>query len=228
MLSSDVFVSLDPVAPPRNAGTWRLDELELPEEGAVFDAASVSPFDVLAEVDTDVVLPRNRAPASADRIAEAFEHGRDEGVATATASERARIESAVAALEVVLSRTSADRARWRANAAGYLAALACAMTRHLVETTIDAHDGHVVELAQRAMEQFPADEPIKVRLSPPDIAAIRASSPALLQRQDITLIPEASVGRGGCLVEGQTYVIDGRVDVAIERMYRHMTAPTDA
>jgi len=227
MLSSEVFASFDPVAPHRAAGVWRLDDLELPEEDNLGAMSTVSPFDVLSEVDTDVVLPRNRAPVSADRVAEAFEHGRTEGVAAATAAERARVESAIAALEVVLSRTSADRARWRANAAGYLAALACAMTRHLVDTAIDAHDSHVVSLAQRAIEQFPADEPIKVRLNPADHAAIKALSPALFQRKDVSLIAEASIGRGGCLVEGQTYVIDGRLDVTLERMYRHMTA-TDA
>jgi flagellar biosynthesis/type III secretory pathway protein FliH len=223
MLSSDVFASLDPMAPPRNAGVWRLDQLELPEEGSIGEATAVSPFDVLSEVDDDAVLPRNRA-ASADRVAEAFEHGRAEGLATATANERARVESAVAALEVVLSRTSRDRSRWRANAAGYLAALACAMTRHLIETAIDAHDAHVVDLAQRAMDQFPQDEPVKVRMNPTDLNAVRTSSPALLQRPDATFIAEPTVGRGGCLVEGQVYVIDGRVDVALERMYRHMTS----
>ena len=223
MLSSEVFASLDPAAPPRNAGVWRLDELELPEESTITEVAPVSPFDVLSEVDDEAVLPRHRS-VTADCVAEAFEHGRAEGMAAGTASERARVESAAAALEVVLSRTAADRARWRANAAGYLAALACAMTRHLVETAIDAHDAHVVALAERAMEQFPADEPVKVRLNPADLAAVRTSKPSLMERRDVAFIAEPSVARGGCLVEGQIYVIDGRIDATLERMYRHMTS----
>src|SRR5205809_320460 len=116
MWSSEVFASLDPAAPPRPAGTWRLDELELPQEEIVVDGRAVSPFEVFTEVDTEGVLPRNRADA--ERIAEAFEHGRADGIATATAGERARVETAIASLELVLGRFAADRSRWRANAAG--------------------------------------------------------------------------------------------------------------
>jgi flagellar biosynthesis/type III secretory pathway protein FliH len=33
-------------------------------------------------------------------------------------------------------------------------------------------------------------------------------------------VADPAVGRGGCLVEGRERILDGRLDVALERAYR--------
>ena len=36
-------------------------------------------------------------------------------------------------------------------------------------------------------------------------------------------LPDASIAPGGCVVEGRERIIDGRIDTALERVYRRLT-----
>jgi flagellar biosynthesis/type III secretory pathway protein FliH len=35
-------------------------------------------------------------------------------------------------------------------------------------------------------------------------------------------VPDARIARGGCVVEGRERIVDGRVDSALERVYRRL------
>jgi flagellar biosynthesis/type III secretory pathway protein FliH len=40
--------------------------------------------------------------------------------------------------------------------------------------------------------------------------------------REATWLADPRVSRGGCLIEGRDRIVDGRVDTALERAYRHM------
>ena len=41
--------------------------------------------------------------------------------------------------------------------------------------------------------------------------------------REVRWIPDASIGRGGCVVEGPERIVDGRLESALERVYRRIT-----
>jgi general L-amino acid transport system substrate-binding protein len=45
----------------------------------------------------------------------------------------------------------------------------------------------------------------------------------IAQRKDVQWLPDGRVAPGGCLIEGRDRIVDGRVDTALERLYRRLT-----
>ena len=88
----------------------------------------------------------------------------------------------------------------------------------------------VVELVRSALQEFPIDQPMRIRVNPTDLSAIsRATSDGrdplqiLTRDRDARWLPDASIAPGGCIVEGRERIVDGRVDIALERIYRRLT-----
>ena len=76
-------------------------------------------------------------------------------------------------------------------------------------------------LVAGALAQFPMDDQVTVRLHPEDLHRCRT----LLGEEGVTLpdlrwVADPAVERGGCLLEGRERILDGRLDVALERAYR--------
>lgn len=199
---------------------WALDELEMPD---IFEAPANRPF----------TPPVEQAPDSGEQIvtsahevsrieAAAYAHGRADGEKEAWAELMPRAASIADALGSALEDVRLHQARWTANAEENLAVLAVAIARQLIAREVEADAGIVTGLVQRALVQFPLDQPVTVRLHPDDAESCNA----LLQPGDgnkfheIRWTADALVHRGGCMVEGRERIIDGRVDTALERIYR--------
>jgi flagellar biosynthesis/type III secretory pathway protein FliH len=83
----------------------------------------------------------------------------------------------------------------------------------------------VAGLVAQAVAEFPADQPLAVRAHPADVPALKAAwaaaaPPGRARTGELRWIPDAQVARGGALVEGRDRIVDGRVDAALERVYR--------
>ena len=112
--------------------------------------------------------------------------------------------------------------RWTANTEENIAALAIAVTRHIVEREVTVDHTIVRDLVQRALSQFPIDQTITVRLHPDDAATCSSAAvaDATGRVKDVRWVADPSIIRGGCLVEGRERIIDGRIDTSLERAYR--------
>ena len=104
----------------------------------------------------------------------------------------------------------------------FLAVIAPGLAAELGLTASDLANVSAAWFAVFALAQFPLDQTVTVRLHPADVE----SCTALLQSNDgervpeIRWVPDSHVHRGGCLIEGRERIIDGRVDTALERIYR--------
>jgi flagellar assembly protein FliH len=175
--------------------------------------------------------PSNAAASSADelraRLEEAYAGGYAEGMAAAVAQERARLATALRTLEDALANVREHEQRWVANAEENLCALAVAVARHVVEREIGASPALVRNLVARALADFPLDQTPTVRVHPTDLPLLlagAAESGARGFRADANWVADARIGRGGCVIEGRDRIIDGRVDTALERLYRSLSA----
>lgn len=215
------------VAAPRRASpsdalgpvSWDPEELEL--DGAPFGDAPTPRAP--AEPAEDASLAQQQA------LDEAYTQGFDAGREAGAAAERARLESAMTAVGHLLEQLREREARWIERLEENLCALAVAVGRQLFEGELQSAPAHTGMLVRRALTEFPIDQPVSIRVNPSDLASITASAMAegaqpTFGRPDAQWVPDPRVAPGGCVIEGRDRIVDGRVDTALERLYRRLTA----
>lgn len=163
------------------------------------------------------------------QIDAAHSAGFDAGYAQGEADTQARLRNAIGAAEQAIDTIRANEVEWQQTVTENISALAVAVARHLVGHAIETEPALVADLVKRALAEFPLDQPMRVRVNPQDLSLL--SLPAAEGGDPITIAPnrdvrwlaDARVAPGGCMVEGRDRIIDGRVDTALERVYRQLT-----
>jgi flagellar biosynthesis/type III secretory pathway protein FliH len=192
---------------------------------------------VVEEIDLEAVAAAEREEALRQereewerKLAEAYDRGFAEGRQEGEIAEGARLRSAVHAAEEALEELRIGEMRWTGTIEENVCALAVVVARHVIgrELTIDSQP--VVELVRSALQEFPIDQPMRIRVNPTDLSAISRSTSdgrdplqILTRDRDARWLPDSSIAPGGCIVEGRERIIDGRVDMALERIYRRLT-----
>ncbi|MCX5761911.1 MAG: FliH/SctL family protein [Gemmatimonadetes bacterium] len=188
------------------------------------------------EYDTAPLDPVAAAKALYDREMHdaytlAFEEGRHEG----EHAERARLRTALAAAEESIEALRAGEERWQGMIEENICALAVSVARHIVDREVADNPDIMEKLVRRALAEFPIDQPVRVRVNPTDMQIIQANGgQAALDAltgtppREAHWIPDVRISRGGSVVEGRDRIIDGRVDTALERVYRRLTYTKNA
>jgi len=159
-------------------------------------------------------------------LEEARRLGFDEGLRAGEDAERARLFQVARALQDGLSSVQDGVDRWIANAEENITALAVAVARHILSREVTVDREATMDVVKQAIAEFSIEQPVTVRLHPADHAAI---VPMLLSgeiesvRREAEWIADGRIAPGGCVVEGRERIIDGRVDAALERVYRRLT-----
>lgn len=187
-------------------------------------AAATAREPLLDPAAVDVLVAQRLAELRPALEQAAFARGRDAGMREAGELAREPIARVVSALSDALASVRAHEQRWLGNIEENLAAIAVTVARHLIHRELTATPAVVTDLVLRALHQFPLERQLVVRLHPDDHALVREAlardASALDPALEIRWVADASVVRGGCLVEGRERVLDGRMDTALERAYR--------
>ncbi len=220
------------------AAEWALDDFAGP--GRPLPEGEAEPADPEAEARAAALalaaetaaraLAEAEMAAERDRlVAEAYAQGYEEGRAEGEEAEAARLAHAVRAAGDALEELRAGEVRWAGTIEENVCALAVAVARHVLGRELKEDPEAVAELVRRALAEFPVDQPLRVRVNPTDLAAITAlrepdgTPAAVTQGRDAHWLADPQVQPGGCLVEGRDRIVDGRVDTALERLYRRLT-----
>lgn len=106
--------------------------------------------------------------------------------------------------------------------AGRIAGVALELARQVVRSELDQRPEAVLTVAEEALGVLLASaRQISVRLNPEDHALAQGSLTEVLQARGARLMPDASVTRGGCVVESDIAVVDASVEA---RWYRAAAA----
>jgi flagellar biosynthesis/type III secretory pathway protein FliH len=202
---------------PAGIVSWSPEELEL--DGTPFGGP---PTSHRPSQPSEVALVHQQALD--DAFSQGFDAGRDAGIA----DERARLQSAMLTVTSLLVELREREARWMERMQENICALSVAVGRQLFDAELQSAGTHTVALVRRALTEFPIDQPVAIRVNPTDLASITASAvaegaPLTVGRAEAQWIPDPRVMAGGCVVEGRDRIIDGRVDTALERLYRRLT-----
>jgi flagellar biosynthesis/type III secretory pathway protein FliH len=133
------------------------------------------------------------------------------------------------AAEEGLETLRAGEERWSGMIEENIVALSVAIARHVMEREVSLDRTIVTALVQRALVEFPVDHPVRIRVNPGDLAVIEAQAEGQLAAltsgpdRNALWIGDPRIGIGGCVVEGRDRIVDGRVDTALERIYRRLS-----
>ncbi len=216
---------------------WALDEFGQSEETIrrPLDLSDIldDPF-ALAAVPCPEELARLEEESVADiererMVSEAYTRGYEDGRAEGETGEQARLRNAVKAAEQALDDVRVGEARWSGQIEENIIALSVAIARQIVDAELSVQPNIVRELVRKALSEFPIDQAVRVRVNPLDLAALTGRGVDLdgqrgtVAGRDARWLADSSVAPGGCLVEGRDRIIDGRVDTALERLYRRLS-----
>src|SRR5690606_32485371 len=107
-----------------------------------------------------------------------------------------------------------------------LVALAVAAARYPVGKAVELEPEIVADAVRRAIAHFPGEQPLQIRVNPEDRSAWTRGTAAdggpmaVGSGRDVRGVADPQVARGGCVGEGRDRIVDGRVDVALERAHR--------
>lgn len=195
--------------PPRPSGGWDWEELDRPRPSDVVEAEAA------------------REARHAEELELTFQHGYREGQMATRADLNRHVRTAISAASAAARALGDRRAAWEARLGEDLAALAVGIARQIVGREITTSPEIVAELVQSAVETFPTDHALRVRVHPSDLrtltAALDGHDEHALAARTLRWTPDEDVQPGGCVVEGPTGIVDGRVDQALERIYHKLT-----
>ncbi len=169
-------------------------------------------------------------PALLERVMqEAYERGVAEGRQLGDQDATARLRHAAAAVSDALESLHADAEKWVGNAEENICALSIAVARQVIGREVAIDKSALSAMVGQAIGEFPLDQPLTLRVNPQDLQVINAAFHALGEasplntRKDVQWLPDPRIAAGGCLIEGRDRIVDGRVDTALERLYRRLT-----
>jgi len=223
-----------------HTSAWALDDLRATDAAfafADFGAPAPDPAELAAaaaeqaereaEAARLAELARRQAELEA-MIEDAYQRGLEEGRLAGEIAERARLRHAVTAAEQALDDVRSGEQRWAGMIEENVCALSAAIARQVIGRELLQDPSSVLALVRSALAEFPIDQPIAIRVCASDLAAIGSAqeagtAPTTLEGHDARWLVDARIAPGGCLVEGRDRIVDGRVDTALERVYRRLT-----
>jgi flagellar assembly protein FliH len=214
-----------PSLPPEPEGVdpWQLDELHMDQPLGDGTAASAE------RAEPAISAEEQRRIQHQAELEEAFARGYEQGITDAQLRDGERVEQALMALSDAVETVHGAAGAWTRSAKDHVMALAVAIARHIVDREIKGDMHAVADLVRRALADFPIDEPVRIRVNPQDLSSISTAAKPdgsgirIAPGRNVEWIADADLACGGCVVEGRQRVVDGRVDHALERIYRKLT-----
>jgi flagellar assembly protein FliH len=98
--------------------------------------------------------------------------------------------------------------------------LAMAVARRVVRREISIDPDLLIAMARVALDRLGESAQVTVRLSPEDFQATTAVRAAQWTGTNVTVVADARIGRGGCLVESDFGTMNAGADAQIQEIAR--------
>lgn len=212
---------------PRVLAGWAAEEAR-PAAWELEDLQAARAEPVEAEPAAPVKTEEEWAREVEAAYARGFADGRAAGEAEGRRLEAARLVHGLRAVDGLLAALEAEESVWLAALEENLVALAVAIAGHVIGREVKGDPQAIADLARRAIAEFPLDQPLRIRLNPQDLATISAVASEgggpvpIAPGRNVRWIADPSIEPGGCVVEGRERIVDGRVDRALERIFRRL------
>lgn len=211
-------------------------EVIKPEPVAAIPAASevVEVPEVISAPEVPAGIPEEQVQAMLDQVREeAYQQGLQEGLKQGESQAEASWQSRMQEYQSTEGRDAAKRLNdvvfnaqkavqgLQQKMAPDLLQLACDIARQVVRQELRCNPQALQPVVSEALDMLSADtKPAVVRLNPQDYEKLNAHLREALPNPKIEWLSDASVRRGGCLVESQGAQVDG----SLERRWQRAVA----
>ena len=163
-----------------------------------------------------------------EELEHAYRQGRLEGEEAGRLRARQELKSVLASVQKVLAELRGSRETWMSRLEENLIALSTAVARQLLGRELQTSPDAIRELVLKAAATFPRDQAVRVRMHPTDLARLGdggdgVPSVDVVGGRDARWIADEEIVPGGYVIEGPQRIADGRVDEALERVFRELT-----
>ena len=171
-----------------------------------------------------VAPPVEEAAATRQQLAllerEAFAKGYEQGERSGNEAAGKRGEAMLRRLTETIAELTALRASMIKQTEAQLVELALAVARRIVHREVALDRNLLIAIVRVALDRLGESAHVTVRLHPEEFEATGAARVAEFTGTDITFVPDARVGRGGCRVESDMGMLDAGVDAQIQEIAR--------
>jgi flagellar assembly protein FliH len=151
-----------------------------------------------------------------DAFAKGFEQGERSGAEAAGK----RGEAMLRRLSDTLTELTSLRAEMIRQTETQLVELALAVGRRVLHREITLDRDLLIAIARVALDRLGDSAQVTVRLHPEEYEATGAARVAAFAGSNVTFVPDARVGRGGCRIESEMGLVDAGVDAQIQEIAR--------
>lgn len=151
-----------------------------------------------------------------DRLEKKMERERRKLENQLRAAEQAAAKALKALEEVVEARLETSE-RCLQGVLGEFGNTALQLAARVVRWVVDADPDVVGRVLADCLDRS-GDSTIRARLHPQDEAHLREAGVTSLGERQLSLIPDAEVSRGGCVLEGESQILDGRIERQLDRL----------
>jgi len=177
-----------------------------------------------AEAQAQAMLEAARQKAAAV-VAEAYRDGRRQGQAEACAEYRDRLLPLLGQLVEASGRLRSLEGEIQSAGAELIVGLAASLAERILGRAVAAEPALLLPLVRQALAVLADPPEARVRLHPELCAPLASLLPAEAVAAGLTLVPDASVGTAGCVVETSSAFVDARLAVQLEEARRRLLEP---
>jgi len=169
------------------------------------------------------------SPGEAESLkAQACQQGLEEGRALA----EQELQKKMTELERRGEELEAERRLFLDKVEPELARLAVGIAEKVIAKELETNPEIVIGLVRNAMKRMRERETLRVRLNPEDLPLVKAAREDLMSEVNgvnkLDLQEDRRVGRGGCMVESGSGVLDATIKTQLEKLEQVIIEATDA
>ena len=168
--------------------------------------------------------PAPAATSPADPVQAAYARGLAEGNNQGAAAVERRLRTARQAIEKLTRATVEAREAVSGEIEETVTVLALAVAQRVVVRELQIDPATIADLVRVTIATLPPSAPPVVRINPEDLAALREAEPLpeSPRNVDVEWLPDASMERGGYVVETPQRVLDGRLTSVFRDLYERL------
>jgi flagellar assembly protein FliH len=157
---------------------------------------------------------------------DAFAKGYAQGERAGTEAGGTRADAMLRRLTATLEELATLRADVLQRAERQVVQLALALAHRVLEREIDGDRGLLLAMARVALDRMGEAARATIRLHPDDYAIVMTAREQSRETDQLQVVADTTVGRGGCLVESDFGLMDAGIDSQIREMARTLLDQT--
>ena len=183
--------------------------IEPPEEPPAGDEQQVAAADVTAHQFRLAELERD-----------AFAKGYAQGERSGTEAAGTRADAMLRRLAQTIEELASTRSEMIRRTEHQVVQLALAVARQILQRELNVDRGLLVAMARVALDRLGEHAAARIRLHPDDYAVVMASPERGWTSEQVQIVADSAVGRGGCLVQSDFGLMDVGLDAQFSELAR--------